>query len=244
MLVTRRWRDRALDAYRKAYALSLPLDRKKKHLGPHEDSSIAMEAGEGILRVLGRRETTEAEKEEAARVKGAVRSLGMKGRVITPVVFPLRATAGLAACVDRSRTVIFDLDGDDLPERRPWVRPSTAILVWDPERTGRITSGRQLFGSVTWWIAWRNGYEPLAALDDDRDGRLAGAELAGIAVWIDRDGDAASDPGEVTPARAFGIASIAVTGTTTLDGVPAHARGIVLRDGTTLPTFDWITEAR
>ena len=25
---------------------------------------------------------------------------------------------------------------------------------------------------MTWWVPWRNGYEPLAALDDDGDGRF------------------------------------------------------------------------
>jgi hypothetical protein len=122
------------------------------------------------------------------------------------------------------------------------VKPGAGILVWDPERTGRITSGRQLFGSATWWIAWDDGFEPLAALDDDGDGLLSGDELDGISVWTDRDGDAVSDPGEVVPAREAGIAALVVRGVTTLEGVPAHPRGIVMRDGSTRPAYDWTVE--
>ena len=49
--------------------------------------------------------------------------------------------------------------------------------------------GLQLFGSVTWWLFWEDGYAPLAALDDNHDGRLEGAELKGIAIWFDRNGN-------------------------------------------------------
>jgi hypothetical protein len=65
-------------------------------------------------------------------------------------------------------------------------------------------------GLPAWTV--RGTREPLAALDDDGDGRLEGAELDGLAVW-----------------RATGLE----------DGVPANPRGLGLRDGTTRPTCDW-----
>jgi hypothetical protein len=49
-----------------------------------------------------------------------------------------------------------------------------------------IRDARQLFGSRTWWIFFRDGYEALSVLDDNRDGQLTGAEMEGIAVWVDR----------------------------------------------------------
>jgi hypothetical protein len=69
---------------------------------------------------------------------------------------------------------------------------------------------------------WRDGFEPLAALDDNRDGKLTGSEISGIGV---------SDPGEVVPAEQFGIVEIDV-----------HGGGITLRDGTVLPMFDWVPQ--
>jgi hypothetical protein len=103
--------------------------------------------------------------------------------------------------------------------------------------------GRQLFGSRTWWIFWQDGYEPLAALDDDGDGRLSGAELDGICVWRDRDGDAVEDAGEIETAAEFGVTAIETRPDATEDGVPARRRGVVLADGTTRPTYDWTPRA-
>jgi tetratricopeptide (TPR) repeat protein len=39
----------------------------------------------------------------------------------------------------------------------------------------------RLFGTVTWWMFWNDGDHALDALDDERDGRLRGAELHGPA---------------------------------------------------------------
>ncbi len=242
-ILARAWLDAALEPYRRAYALALDDDRKREYFGPHADSGVAFEAGKAIVRILAKRDRSKEEIAELARVKKEVAGFQKKGRSITPIVFPLRGDAPLTALIDLEKIVRFDLDGDDTPEHRVWVRPGTGILVWDPEGKGVIRSGRQMFGSVTWWIAWRNGYEPLAVLDDDDDGRLSGRELDGIAVWTDRDRDGVSDPGEVVPACAAGIASIAVRGVTRRDGVPAHPRGIVMKDGSTRPTYDWIARA-
>jgi hypothetical protein len=64
-----------------------------------------------------------------------------------------------------------------------------------------IESGRQLFGSVTWWMFWRDGYQAPAALDDDGNGWLEGNELAGIAIWRDLNGNGVCDPSEIISLR-------------------------------------------
>jgi hypothetical protein len=119
------------------------------------------------------------------------------------------------------------------------VRPDTAILVWDPRRTGRVESGLQLFGSVTWWMAWQHGYQPLAALDDNQDCWLSGKELDGLAVWRDRNGNGVSDRGEVIPLSSMGVNALAATGTANPNGLYFNPRGIRLDNGTFLPTYDW-----
>jgi hypothetical protein len=137
--------------------------------------------------------------------------------------------------------VEFNLDGTGRSQRYTWLRPDTGILVWDPRSEGKVTSGHQLFGSVSFRMFWNNGYRALDALDDNRDGELRGAELDGLAVWFDRNQDGVSDPGEVIPIDQTGIAAISARATTADGPSPANEAGLVMADGRVLPTYDWTT---
>src|SRR5690606_7114804 len=90
---------------------------------------------------------------------------------------------------------------------------------------------------------WRDGYQPLAMLDDDGDGTLTGSELAGVAVWHDANGNAVSDPGEVVSAESFGIAAIETRSTGESMPILSNPHGLRLRDGGTLPTYDWMPQS-
>jgi hypothetical protein len=160
---------------------------------------------------------------------------------ITPLIFSTRPHARFADLLSLSQ-VSFDLGGFGEDRKWPWLRPDTAILVWDPTNEGHIRSGRQLFGSVTWWMFWKNGFEPLAALDDNADGWLTGNELGGIGVWQDRNGNGVSDPGEVVPAAQFGIVALAVHPEGKVDGVLAARNGVVTR-GNSFTLYDWVPRA-
>jgi len=235
------WRTQALAAYRKAYALDEKRDLTMGHrkLGVGADSLISLEAGEGIMRLLGEQNLTAEMQAEVAQIQATLKELKRKPRAVTPIIFPLERPLALEELLDPSRQVTFDLAGDTQSERWPWLKPAAGVLVWDPHSTGRITSGVQLFGSFTWSMFWRHGYEPLAALDNNRDGWLSGRELKGIAVWCDRNGNGASEAGEVRPVADYQVVRIAVHPDGTTTSVPSHARGIQLRDGTYLPTYDW-----
>ena len=140
--------------------------------------------------------------------------------------------------------VAFDLDGTGRKQHYGWVRPDTAILVWDGDKTSKVTSGRQLFGSVTWWLFFNNGYQALATLDDNHDGQLSGTELNGLALWFDRNENGISDPGEVIPLSSTPIASIMISGTMQKGNTVFHQNGIRLQNGLTLPTYDWVATPR
>jgi hypothetical protein len=146
----------------------------------------------------------------------------------------------LESLLNEDSRVRFDLDGSGRTQSWHWVRSNTAILAWDATGSGNITSGRQLFGSVSWWIFFDNGYEALDALDDNRDGELAGEELNGIVGWLDRNGNGASEPGETTPIKQLGVRAIRVQATSTENGCPANRSGIRMAGGRVLPTYDWI----
>ena len=86
---------------------------------------------------------------------------------------------------------------------------------------------------------WRNGFEPLAALDNNGDGSLTGEELDGIGVWQDRNANGISDVGEIRPAREFGIIAIGVHANEEECGVLMNHNGVTLGDGRSLTLFDW-----
>lgn len=235
-----RWRAAALEAYRRAYRLTRDAELRLPDFGPRADFSVSLEAAEGLLRLLPADPNSPAVRAERDDLRTTVAKLRSKPRAVTPILFTLSGGGSLEELLDPRSTVRFDLAGKGRRERWPWVRPDTCILVWDPEHTGRIRSGRQLFGSFTWSMFWSDGYEPLAALDDDGDGFLTGPELAGLAVWRDRNGNGVSDPGEVRPLSDFGIRAMAVRQRLDLGG-GVVLKGTMLRDGGGwIRTYDWV----
>lgn len=236
------WDLKALDAYRKAYDIALPADLGKRGVGPGANTQISSEAGQAILDIL-KTQPQAAKADEVKDITANLAKLRASGRAETPIIFAMPGTAAerVGDLVDSSKRVAFDLAGDDVSRTWTWLKNGTALLVWDPRNTGTITSGRQLFGSRTWWISFRNGYEALSILDDNRDGQLTGAELQGIAVWIDKNGDAMTQPGEVISLAQAGIAAIATRSSVDRDGVLTSSAGITFTNGRSVRSFDWIT---
>jgi hypothetical protein len=228
-------RSQALRAYRRAYSLSITSDLNSGGFGP----PVSQEAAEGILRLQKQRQLTERERAEVALLNAKLKALKSMVRPVTPILLSLQGAPHLTDLLAPGSSVHFDLSGEGNDRAWPWVKPTTGILVWDPHHTGRITSGLQLFGSVTWWLFWRDGYAPLAALDNDHDGWLEGRELDGIAVWFDRNGNGVADPGEVVSLASLGIRRIAVRATGHSANALCNRQGIQFRDGSYGATFDW-----
>lgn len=235
--------NKAKDIYYTAYNLSIKADLKHKRLPiAGLRSLVGYEAGKAYVRLSeADTSTPEDEQKKLAKVKKDLQKLkGLRHGAITPIIFSLEKHCSLSDLLAPDLRVPFDLDGDGDVEICPWVKPTTGILVWDPDGKGAITSGRQLFGSVSWWLFFADGYHALDALDDNRDGKLSGPELKGISVWFDRDCDGKSDPGEVLPIERLPIVSIA-TKSTDKDGIcPMNKSGLTLMDGRTFRTYDWI----
>ncbi len=235
--------DEARVNYYTAYKLSIRKDVKRKYrpiagLG----SLVAYEAGRAVVRLLeADEELTRDEKSVLAAVKRDIKKLqGLKMGGVTPIIFSLEEHVSLRGLLADDLQVRFDLDGDGSVELWPWVKPTTGILVWDPEQTGSITSGRQLFGSVTWWLFFADGYRAMDALDDDRDGQLTGTELAGIGVWFDRNSNGESDPGEVTDIAQTPITAVATRPSGKVGRVMFNRSGIKLNSGRVLASYDWV----
>lgn len=229
--------DDAIGEYRAAIAAAWPDEGRTSVVGLGGHTIVAEAAGY-LMPLLD----PVRDAREIATLRTRVAELGRLPVPITPIVVDLDDTRDARALLDERARVSFDLDGRGRARSWDWVTPRAAWLVWDPRQTGRITSGTQLFGAVTFLMAWTTGYDALAALDDDDDGWLTGPELQGVALWRDADGNATSDAGEVRPVQQHGIVAIATRGLPG-DGGRVAARapvGVRLADGSTRPTVDLV----
>ena len=203
---------------------------------------VTEEAGRRLLALLG----SSASAEEIQHIKARMHDVaGLTQRPITPLVVPLHAT--WSPQTPSAHRAVFDADGSGVPRSWSWISPGAAWLVYD-DRGGTIDSALQMFGSVTFWMFWKNGYDALCSLDDSGDGTVSGSELKHLALWRDANINGISEPGEVTPVDAHGIVALSCRHIVVSDEdstVAAYAQeGVRFRDGSTRPTYDLILEIR
>ncbi len=161
------------------------------------------------------------------------------GRMVTPLALALETNLTASDLINPTASIEFDLDGSAVPGRRwQWINTNAAWIVHLPGG-GEVTSALQMFGNVTFWLFWKNGYHALASLDDNADGQLTGPELRDIFLWQDLNTDGKSTPDEILPLDRLGIISLG-TRYTDQNGIPSSAQGATFQDGSTRPTFDLI----
>jgi hypothetical protein len=132
-----------------------------------------------------------------------------------------------SASLDSDMTVVdFPLNPQKRGTYSLWKGSDKApLLVFDPAKTGKVANATTLFGNYTFGgktaqlsrvkldarrerPTWSNGYEALALLDTNHDGKVAGAELESLALWFDKNRDARSDAGEVKSLASVGITAL------------------------------------
>lgn len=231
----------AVAAYRKAIEAGWAKEKDKK-FGPLGGHFITQEAAGYLIPLLDK----DGDKAEIATLEERIAQLKKLPRPVTPLAIPLEEGLTLEDLLDTQARVAFDADGTG-KKRWTWITPRAGWLVMDAKGAGRIESGLQLFGNVTFWLFWDDGYQALAALDDNGDGELTGAELAGLAIWQDRNGDGVSQPGEVRPLAEHGIVALSCRGeprSGNPDCVVYSPRGVRFTDGTTRASYDVILRSR
>src|SRR5262249_11971484 len=198
--------------------------------------SVTAEAAGYLTPLLDKTRDADEIKELADRAK----KMQEVRRPITPLVIPLRDGLGVADLVDLKAAVAFDADGSGVPHKWTWVTKDAGWLVYDHRRSGQVESALQMFGSVTFWMFLENGYRALTVRDQNHDGWLPGAELDGLAGWVDANGNGVVDRSELKTLTELGIVALSCTcPTDRLPHTAAHApAGVRFRDGTTRPTFD------
>jgi hypothetical protein len=206
--------------------------------------SVTAEAAGYLIPLLD----PQSDRDEIATLRARVQQINSMGRAITPVAIPLEDGMSVDQMLSPSTRVRFDADGSGLPKSWTWISPKAGWLVYAPDRnTKPVTSALQLFGNVTFWLFWENGYHAMRALDDNHDGSLSGAELEGLAIWQDRNSNGADDPGEVRTLAAWGIVSLSCAHVSTPDRADYAAMseaGVTFTDGRTRPTYDLLLYER
>ena len=126
----------------------------------------------------------------------------------------------------KERMAFFDFHGDNFPVLMEWPGPQDGILC-EPPSNGQI-DGSHLFGTAT---GFRHGYEALKTKDSNGDGKIKGAELNGLAVWMDSNSDARVQQGEVRSLAQHQISELSLK----------HKRFVAtyVQDGQSKKMFDW-----
>jgi hypothetical protein len=104
----------------------------------------------------------------------------------------------------------FDLLGSGHPVKCAWSKGDDAWLVLDLNGNGRVDGAAELFGNESFGRAHPDGFNALAELDSNRDGRIdaADASFPKLLVWTDADRDGHSSPGELTTLSKAGVVAI------------------------------------
>ena len=150
----------------------------------------------------------------------------------------------------------FDHDGNGFVERNGWVSAHDGLLVMDRNNDGIINNGGEFFGNQTILRNGQratNGFQALADLDGDADGKVDvnDAAFSQIKIWQDIDGDGYSTVDELKSLSQMGISAINTVHTVTntpdghgntqiqagtfekTDGTTGQTAGVLLQRDTT-----------
>lgn len=110
----------------------------------------------------------------------------------------------------------FDLQDASNCMTTDWPTASTPWLALDRDRNGEIDGGAELFGSGTVLRDGehaRHGFEALAELDADGDGRITASDprFGELVLWGDANGDRLSTVTETPNAQTMGVLSISLS---------------------------------
>jgi hypothetical protein len=115
------------------------------------------------------------------------------------------------------RGTAFDIDGDGFAENIAWIDGGDAFLALDRNGNGVIDDGTELFGNFTDQPPSHepNGYLALAVFDlsshgGNDDGLISPSDavFGELRLWIDRNRNGVTDPGELVPLADRAIEAI------------------------------------
>lgn len=141
----------------------------------------------------------------------------------------------------------FDLNGDGNKQVISWTEKQDsfddAFLVMDKNGDGQINSGKELFGDAN---GAANGYEELAKLDSNQDGKIDATDAAykELKLWADMNKDGKVNEGEMKTLEEMGVSEISTQSTgekgTVFDenGNDVSLKSTFVKDGKTMESTD------
>ncbi|MEW6141450.1 MAG: hypothetical protein AB1733_24775, partial [Thermodesulfobacteriota bacterium] len=132
----------------------------------------------------------------------------------------------------------FDHDGDGFAEQTGWVDGDDGLLVLDRNGDGIINDGKELFGNGTPLANGSlagNGFQALADLDSNGDGKIDAADpgFSQLRIWKDTNEDGFSSSYELHTLDDLGIIAINLTST------PESTTDTQGNTRTRLGNFEW-----
>jgi len=131
-----------------------------------------------------------------------------------PLVLDLDGDGVRTTGVDQM--VSFDLDGDGVLDHMTWINAADGFLWLNLDHKNRVDDGSELFGIGTLLPDGRrasDGFEALAARDDNHDGMLDAADDVWdrLRIWVDANHDGVCQQAETSPLQSYRIDSISVS---------------------------------
>jgi hypothetical protein len=142
-----------------------------------------------------------------------IRAAEVPLKQLTPLALDLNGD-GLRS-ISAVAGVVFDVNADGQAERVGWLSTSDAWLALDRNGNGLIDDGSELFGSGTALSDGSKALDGFAALrivDSNEDGVVDSndTDFASLSVWVDRNTNAKTDPGELRTLSEAGIQSLSL----------------------------------
>jgi Ca2+-binding RTX toxin-like protein len=145
---------------------------------------------------------------------------------VSPLILDLDGD-GVVETQAKATGIYFDHAGDGFAESTGWAASDDGLLVRDLNGDGVINNGGELFGNNTRLNNGQkaeNGFEALADLDSNKDGKLNSADTAWntLRVWKDTDSDAQTDTGELLTLAEAGVKEFKLAYTDTSGNPDQH----------------------
>jgi hypothetical protein len=133
--------------------------------------------------------------------------------LVSPIVLDLDGDGVELKKASKSKA-LFDMDGDGVRDDTGWIDKGDGLLVIDRDGDGLITKANELSFLAEKADA-KSGFEGLATLDANKDGKLTIADVrfGELKVWVDANRDGVTDAGELKTLSDLGITEIGVRGT-------------------------------
>ena len=150
----------------------------------------------------------------------------------SPIAFDLDHSGAVEHITSTDVGFQIDITGDgDVEHLSEWFAPTEGILIDlhninATDALADTVTGHHMMGDMGGLHA--DGFDKLATYDTDQDGKLSGAELADLYVWVDANSNLLIDQGELNTVAYYNITALYTNHSTTFQ---SHAD---LADGTTM----------